>query len=160
MKFIFFITLLTTLFFCTQNTKAQNYSTAIGLHLGYPSGITYKQFVSEKTAFDVLLGSNLKNSFSLSGFFEIHNEVIVPELNVFYGGGAHLQMYNQEVILSGGTKRTENKVALGLGGIVGLEYTFERTPFSFAFDAQPTLIFRDGLYYTTQGGLALRYVIR
>lgn len=152
-----FSTLLLILFACFIPSKfiqAQPYDSAIGVNLGVPVGLNYKQFMNDRFAFEGILGyyGDLGGAYA-KGFDAIllaewHAELFTQELNFIYGFGGHIGSYD------GG-------LSLGADGIFGLEYSFSNAPISFAFTAKPAYGWLDnGLGFLPGGAFALRYIIR
>ncbi|PSJ76863.1 hypothetical protein C7N43_11430 [Sphingobacteriales bacterium UPWRP_1] len=136
-----------------QNAAAQNYNAAVGLNLGVPVGITYKQFLNDRFALEVIggfygdLGGAYAKGFEGIVLAQWHAEIFTPELNFIYGAGGHLGSYD------GG---------LSLGGdvVFGLEYTFGNAPISFSFCAKPAFGWLDNSFGFLPGGsFGLRYII-
>jgi hypothetical protein len=140
----------------TSFCVAQNYQRAIGLRLGFPAGLTYKQFTNYNTAFEIMGGVYLPRGVNQeNGGFDVtvilmkETQVMVDELHVFYGGGGHVGSI-------------ENDVNIGIDVMVGLEFALARTPIAFSFDAKPGLDFaslakgREN-FLLSGGGFTLRY---
>ena len=137
--------LITCLLTLNTITEAQNYNTAVGLRFGFPSGVNYKQFVSDNAAIEVIVGGG-QNGASVTALLELHSEVLDRSLNVVYGVGGHL-----------GTWQSDLNV--GADGIFGLEYTPD-APIVFSIDVKPTLYFwRSNLRFSTGGAFSIRYAL-
>lgn len=138
----------------TTEVQAQVYGSAIGVNLGVPVGLNYKQFTTDRFAFEGILGyyGDLGGAYA-KGFEAIllaewHAELFTPELNFIYGAGAHIGTYN------GG-------LSLGADGVFGLEYTIANAPISFSFTAKPAYGWLDnGFSFLPGGAFALRYILR
>ncbi|MEZ4886989.1 MAG: hypothetical protein R3E32_19825 [Chitinophagales bacterium] len=124
-------------------TQAQNYDAAVGIRFGFPTGITYKQFMGGNTAFEVIVGGGDKGG-SVTALIEFHSEVLDQSLNVFYGLGGHI-----------GTWRSDLNV--GVDGIFGLELSTS-SPIVMAIDIKPTVfLWRSDIRTSTGGAFSLRY---
>lgn len=144
------------------------YSTGIGLRLGGTSGLDVKHFYKPSKAFEGIIGS-FGNGISFTGLIEKYSPVYNAEgLYVYYGGGAHLAFYNgksnyysyfgREVNYYRG-----NDVALGINGIVGLEYRLpDNIPIAFSLDLKPFIEFGTGGYVTfaPDPSLGIKFIIR
>ncbi len=126
MKKSFFIFLVFTSFFIQM--KAQFYDTGIGARFGTAYGLSVKHFFSEKVAIEGLAVRRQKGYrgiLLLEGHFEI-----VDQTSFFIGLGGHAGY--REIGLEGNTI-----FIAGIDGILGLEYTFDRAPFSLSVDVKP-----------------------
>lgn len=112
---------------------SQNYKHAIGLRLGPSVGISYKQNLNSG-AFEGLLSFDFGNRFSITGLYEWRTQVINNDFNLYYGAGAHIGGFN-------------NKFALGIDGIVGLEYKIPNAPIALSIDYKPALNFIPEWYF-------------
>jgi len=144
----------------TSGIIAQDFDSAVGLRLGYPTSVTYKKFISETNALEAYAGyrSFVGASFvTVSGAYQIHKDIeSVDRLQWYYGGGASVYLWSVD-FGSGST-------SIGLQGYLGLSYTLNNTPVNFSVDWIPTF-FINGLegYGRGFGGgygtLAVRYVL-
>lgn len=128
---------------------AQAYQSGIGARLGFPAGLSYKQFTNRTLAIEGILGVNgigsPKFSYSLTLLAENHNEILIENLFVLYGLGGHLGSY-------------DSKFEFGIDGIVGLEYVFRNAPIAFSFDFKPNLSIISNVAFKSGGAFTLRYV--
>lgn len=134
MRIFKLVFLAVCLFAFGQSATAQNYSSAIGLRLGYPLSLSYKTFISETNAIEGYVGfrgfSNY-NWISLNGAYQIHNEIGVDGLEWYYGAGAGVQFWSFDFDADGIT-------TFSVSGYLGLQYTFEDIPVSISADWVPT----------------------
>ena len=157
LKKMFFTAII--LCFSVTFCMAQNYQRAVGVRLGFPAGLTYKQFTNYNTAYEIMAGVYLPRGVDKeNGGFDVtvimmkETEIMVEELHVFYGGGGHVGSI-------------ENDVNIGLDVIIGLEFALARTPIAFAFDAKPGLDLaslakgREN-FLLSGGGFTLRYTFQ
>jgi hypothetical protein len=135
----------------TLSLSAQNYDRAIGLRMGFPAGLTYKQFLNHSMALEILAGIQRSTSiegnagFDVTALWENHSDSFVPELQFVYGIGAHAGMF-------------KDKSNIGMDGIFGLEYTLN-APVCFSFDIKPSLaLLGSNIRYVSGGGFSLRYI--
>lgn len=77
-----------------------------------------------------------------------------PDLRFFMGGGFHAGMWQQE------KDRSQYLGTNGLDGVVGIELTFARIPFSISADLKPSLNYISGVTYFPNNtmGFTIRYV--
>ena len=112
---------------------SQNYKNAVGIRIGgYNAGRTYKHALNQGNAIEAMLWYNWNSGFSVSGLYEWSTQVINPDFNLYYGAGLHIGMYT-------------NAFALGIDGIVGLEYKIPSAPIAFSIDYKPSINFVPGI---------------
>jgi hypothetical protein len=141
-------------------SHAQDYSSAIGLRLGYPTSITFKKFINETSAFEVyggIRGIGVGTSIRANAAYLIHNEISeVENLKWYYGAGAGVSFYSFD---SGyiGTSGT----SITVSGYIGLEYTLEDIPLTLSVDWAPTYFIGGfGSGFGADGGaLGVRYIL-
>lgn len=143
------------------SASAQNsadYRTAIGVKF-YPGAITLKHFISEKAALEGL-GYFYNNGFRVTGLYEFHFDI--PDVNGlkwYVGPGAHLGFYNTKYKNANGIN--DGGVAIGVDGVIGLDYKVPSAPINLSLDFQPSIEFGDyNGYGGSWGGIAIRYVIK
>lgn len=147
----------------TNEMKAQDYKSAIGLRFGYPVSISYKTFLTESNALELLAGyrgySGIYSYFSVGALYEIHKPISdVEGLSWYYGFGASVQFftYDDDYFFDD----DNGSVGLGISGVIGLDYKFPSAPVNLSLDFMPTFRFGgwDSGYYSW-GALAARYVL-
>jgi hypothetical protein len=148
--------LLIVLFFSFE-TKAQDYSTGIGLRGGPWAGLTVKHFLNEKVAVEGLFDSRWQG-FNLTGLYEIHNRAFnTDRLNWYYGAGAHIGFYDSKHKEWG--DNTGSYSIIGIDGILGLEYNFKKIPINLSVDWKPTLnIVGYSGFWGDGGAFSIRYI--
>jgi len=154
MRRIFIIALLAMF---SLGAYAQNYEKSLGLRLGKPVGLTYKQFVSTNNAFEVIVDLDFfeKDVFKIggSGFYLWEwNLGDVQGLDWFVGPGVSAGVF---VVNAGGNTASDFNVSLD--GLIGLEYKFANIPLALAVDFGPRFYFLNdaGIYWG--GALSVRY---
>ncbi len=146
---IFFLTL------CSFSLKGQDYETALGLRAGGFSGLTIKHFLNENNALEGLLHF-WGYGFGITGLYEIHaNAFNTTGLNWYYGAGAGIASWSSAGWLY--NRYYNNTFALGIDGIIGIEYNIQEIPINIGIDFKPrlNLIGIFGLY--PDGALSIRY---
>ena len=161
MKRIVFIILI---FFSAQKLNAQHkYNTALGLRLSYGTGIDIKHNLDESSSVEGLVDLQW-HGLIITGLYEKHFPIIKQEegFRFYMGGGAHLGFWNEyrkhpwyE------DKDDRSHIALGVDGIIGLEYTFNEIPLNLAIDWIPMINIADHPAFWGGGvGLSVRYAIK
>jgi len=135
----------------------QDYRTSLGLRLGYPYGLTVKQFLSKTNALEGILASSW-GGFVVTGLYENeHWTGQYPGLNWFWGVGAHAGFW--DAIDHPNIDDDHIGSIIGADFIIGLEYTFDELPVNLSIDLLPTF---NLIGYTGWGGLngaiSARYV--
>lgn len=141
----------------TPGIKAQNYNNAVGLRLGYPFGISAKFGLSGPNYMEAIV-AGYGNGFTLTGLWEHHwYPAKREEFSVYAGGGAHIGTFNDR----GGPyfdRGDGPDVALGIDGILGLEWTFRNAPINLSFDYKPAFSLIDPIgYWYGDAALSIRY---
>jgi len=118
----------------TGNVFPQSYRTAIGIRTGLPFGVTFKRFINEHSAFEVLAGTRW-GGVTFSGLYEWHKPTNqYPSLNWYFGGGAAMGFYDKR---SPWVYEDQTRMIIGVQGIIGMEYTFNDVPLNLGFDWIP-----------------------
>lgn len=139
------------------------YKSAIGLRLGFPVSVSFKQFISDPGAIEVFAGYRGYASygwFNAGGLYEHHFPIGSIEGFTWYvGGGAAVYFWNYD--FAGEYSST----TFGILGVGGVDYKFASIPLNLSADIMPAINI-GGTYYagysTFQGlgGLSARYTFR
>jgi hypothetical protein len=159
MKKIFLIGILS--FALLQITKAQsmgdNYQTAIGIKL-YPTAVSVKHFTGSNIAIEGL-GYFYNDGIRLTCLYELHYNIDgVEGLKWYVGPGAHIGIWND----NWKTKYPDrnSSVAIGIDGVLGIDYKIKGVPLNISFDWQPSLNLIGYTYFEAGwGGLGVRYTL-
>lgn len=147
--------LATTLFLIAAGLKleAQNeispkvntfdYNNAIGVRLGETSGLSFKHKFSNHNALEAIV-SFWPYTIGLTGLYEYHHTTGAPGLNWYVGGGGHInagRMYSNYYFYNRGDRyvyvQRRDAIAVGIDGVLGLEYKFRPVPFAISADIKP-----------------------
>jgi hypothetical protein len=136
----------------TAVAGAQDYRNGIGFRGGLYNGLTFKHFLGDKSAVE-LLGSTRWGGFEITALYEIHNRAFdVDRLNWYYGAGAHVGFWGSSYSGGSGT-------FIGVDGILGLEYNFSELPINISLDWKPAFNFiNDSRFLGDGGALSVRYI--
>ncbi|HNE29961.1 MAG: hypothetical protein U0U46_16930 [Saprospiraceae bacterium] len=164
MKKILFVFLLAFGCFFGANAQ-QNYKSAIGLRLGYPLSVSYKQFISEPGAIEVFAGFRswtYVSFFNVGGFYQHHFAIpSVEGLDWYVGGGASAYFWSYKNLYAGDGSASTNFAVLG---DIGLDYKFANAPVNISADWAPGFFVGGDAYYTGFvggfGSLAVRYTLK
>ena len=139
MKRIALLLSLSTALLFTASSYAQEYKTALGVRLSSAApavnnAISFKQFISEKTAIEALF--SFGDPVALGALLEFHKPLAAAGLQYFYGAGGYLgfnKTYNPV------KQRNESDPQFGAMGIIGLDYKFNNIPLNLSLDWKPEL---------------------
>lgn len=132
-----------------QSLNAQSYEHSAGVRLGNTSGLTYKKFLLEEQAIEVLL-SGRNEGIQVSVLYVTHKPLefsFNQNFFVYYGVGGHIGLerfnnLNKSIIPDGNGLNSfvfddRNYFAMGVDGIVGIEYRWLSVPITISFDIKP-----------------------
>lgn len=142
--------------------KAQkDYKVGIGFRAGPMAGLSVKYFISDRQAIEGIYSSRWHGTL-IQGLYEINKDAFnTKDVNFYYGCGAHFGYWN----LSNNEHPwyTDHGVhsAVGIDGIVGLEYSFDEIPMSISLDWKPMFnVINYTGFWMDNIGLTLRFDIR
>ena len=144
------------------NLHAQrDYETGIGLRAGVAYGLTVKHFTSDRSAWEAILSTRWQG-FLLTGLYELHQDVFnTTNFNFYYGVGGHLGEWPGDIPHHPWFDDSSNHLAIGIDGIIGLEYTFDEVPFSVSLDWKPAFnIAEHAAFLVDEAALSIRYAIK
>jgi len=157
MKKIILTSLLIAGVFIIGNAQdmGTDYKTAVGVKF-YPGALTIKSFIQPNKALEGL-AYFYADGFRATGLYEIHRDIEgVAGLKWYVGPGAHVGVWNQ----SWQNKYPDRNpaVAIGIDGVLGLDYKISGAPINVSLDWQPSFTFVGYNYFEGGwGGLAIRY---
>jgi hypothetical protein len=128
----------------------RTYKTALGVKVWDGAGISFKTFVAQNNALEVI-GYFWKRNTRITGLYEIHGNIAgAPGLKWYVGPGVHVGFYD-------GPKDDDNTHA-GIDGVLGLDYKINKAPINLSLDWQPSFEFGDNRGFVgSWGGLGIRY---
>jgi hypothetical protein len=145
---------------------AQSYTTAIGLRVGGTTGFTVKHAINPTTAVEGIVGG-FSNGFSITGLVEHHTRAFDERnFNWYYGGGAHLAVYNGGRYNRFGREvdyDSRSDIGIGINGIVGLEYRMpDNVPIAFSVDLKPFIEFTSGgnVGFALDPSIGIKFILR
>jgi hypothetical protein len=135
----------------------QSYRTALGVKF-YPGAITIKHFTRDDRAIEGL-AYFWNYGFRFTGLYEIHGDINgAPGLKWYVGPGAHIGFWNDD--WKHKYPGRSDGVAIGVDGVLGLDYKINKAPLNLSLDWQPSFNFIGYSYFSSWGGLAIRYTIK
>ncbi|HRH59866.1 MAG TPA: hypothetical protein PL045_04805 [Chitinophagaceae bacterium] len=151
--------LFSIIVFVSASTYSQNmsnnYKTALGVKV-YPGAISIKSFTQKNKALEGL-AYFWNYGFRFTGLYEIHGDIDGAQgLKWYVGPGAHIGVWNTK--WEDKYPDREKGVAIGIDGVLGLDYKVKGAPINVSLDWQPSFNFVGYNYFEGGwGGLAIRY---
>ena len=142
----------------SRTSYEKAYNSAIGVKM-YPSAVTYKNFIRTNKAVEAL------GYFSLDGFratvlYETYAPIEGNEnLSWYVGYGGHLGIWS-ETWKKNNPDHTAG-IAVGVDGILGLDYKVKTAPLNISVDWQPSFNFVGSSYFESGwAGIGIRYTFQ
>lgn len=155
-----FLSIFLISFICiATTTKAQStgseYRTALGVKI-YPGAISVKHFTRDHVALEGLV-SFWRYGFRFTGLYEYHDDINgAPGLKWYVGPGAHLGFYNNRWA-DRLFNDEDNRLDLGIDGVIGLDYKISGAPLNISLDWQPSFTILSDPEFRSWGGLGVRF---
>ncbi|RXK60890.1 hypothetical protein ESA94_10560 [Lacibacter luteus] len=153
MKKLFLAILLSSAFYVAQaqneTANSPEYKTAIGAKLWTGGGVSIKTFIKDNNALE-FIGFFDRYGTRITGLYEIHGNLSSEgALKWYVGPGAHVGLY-------------KGITAVGIDGVVGIDYKFTNMPLNLALDWQPSFELGSGTrngFNANWGGFAIRFTL-
>ncbi len=117
----------------------RDYATGIGVRSWPYWGITFKQFVTDQTGFEIMATSRW-DGLILDGLYEFHHNTFnTSNFNLFYGFGGHLGWWSPDIVVHPWLEQGQH-ISVGINLIGGIEYSFDEIPFSVSVDWKPLFV--------------------
>lgn len=137
------------------------YNTGIGLRGGFLYGVTVKHFIKSNSVLDFIAGTRWQG-FSFTALYEFQKETgLTSGLDWYFGFGAHVGFYENRYYFADKSVFTGDRTtAVGVDGIIGLEYKIGSAPITLGIDFKPFFDFTSGRAFADNidAGLTARYV--
>ena len=159
-QFLSVTLLLGTLVIGGKNANGQalgsSYKTAIGLRFS-PTAITVKHFTKSNAALEGLV-SFWRDGVRFTGLYEWHGDINgAAGLQWYVGGGPHIDFWDDGYRNS---RNGKGGAGLGVTGVLGLDYKFNKAPINLALDWMPNFTFIGANYTNVDWvGLSLRFAL-
>ncbi len=161
-RFITTISFLLITYFANSQVSTEQYTSpykkAIGIKLN-PGAISYRSFYTRNKAVEGM------GFISIDGFqLTILNEKYTPFANAenltwYIGYGGHFNLWSERYKLNNPSKSAG--VAVGVDGMLGLDYKLKNTPINLSVDIQPAFNFVGATYFDLGwGGIGIRYTLK
>ncbi len=127
------------------------YEKSAGIRLGYTSGITFKNFVTESEAVEFIL-SGRNDGMQITGIYQFHEPMefrFNKKFYLHYGVGGHVGYEKFDNLAKVLTNEAGNEFAfeaksfftMGVDASLGLEYRALEVPATIGFDIKPIFNF-------------------
>ncbi len=161
MKKIVFVFIVALTFFIQESkgqAMGQSYTTALGVKVWDGGGITIKHFVAANVAVEGI-GYFWNRGVRIVGLYEFHYDIAsAPGLKWYVGPGAHVGFYNNTYYNNNYPNGDGSGSYVGIDGVLGLDYKFDRAPINISLDWQPSFEFGSNRgFINNWGGLGIRY---
>jgi hypothetical protein len=125
-------------------------SLGVGIVLGEPTGISFKQWVTYRTAFDAAAAW----SFGEESAFHVHMDYLIHHRGRSDRDIGHLLFYFG---IGGRLKAEEEEGRLGARVPLGVAYEFDESPLDVFFEVAPVLDLAPETEFRVNGGFGVRY---
>ncbi len=149
----------------TPSVNSFDYNNAIGVRAGETSGLTFKHMFNGGHAFEGIV-SFWPYTIGVTGLYEKYMPTTAPGLNWYFGAGAHINagsprykayyLYRDHAYVYA---YNANAFAVGIDGVLGLEYKFKPIPFAISADIKPYIETGNFgySYFTLDPGIGLKF---
>lgn len=144
-------------FFAIAQPTGSSYKSALGVKF-YPGAITFKHFTQPNKALEGI-AYFWNYGVRLTGLYEIHGDINgAPGLKWYIGPGAHIGFWNDQ--WKNRYPSRASGIAIGVDGVLGLDYKIKGAPIDLSIDWQPSFNFVGYSYFESGwGGFAVRYTL-
>ncbi|MGZ3862221.1 MAG: hypothetical protein ACXVPN_11905 [Bacteroidia bacterium] len=142
------------------------YRNAVGLRIGETSGVTFKHFFTNSSAFEGIVGA-WPYSLGITALYENYIPSGAKGLNFYVGGGGHINTgYGRSgyYVYNGDSRYYVYRagypgLGIGIDGIIGAEYKVPKVPFAVSFDLKPFVEFNNApnVFFALDPGLGLKF---
>ena len=138
--------------------NSQQKGFGLGIMFGEPTGISFKGWLSERSAIDGGLGW----SFAHNGSVHIHADYLyhfynvfnTPRLPLYLGVGGRIKLQNTN---DNGNSDNNNDVRIGIRVPFGISYQFEEVPIDLFLEIAPILDLNPETEGSVNGALGARF---
>ena len=139
----------------SRSSNSSTYRTALGVKVWDGGGISLKHFFDKNAG--ELIAYFYGHHFRLTGLYEIHGPISgASGLQWYIGPGVHIGFYDGDH--HNHNDNDDSHTHIGIDGVIGLDYKFNRAPINISLDWQPAFEFGGGAGFNgSWGGLGIRY---
>jgi hypothetical protein len=128
---------------------AQDEGFGLGLLLGEPTGVSFKNWLGHNTAF----AGGAAWSFEHRGSLHFHMDYLLHNFDVIEVKKGRMALYYG----IGGRIRTRTETRVGVRIPIGLNYFFEKAPIDIFMEIAPLLDLTPKTEFYVSGGIGARY---
>jgi hypothetical protein len=141
---------LAVAFVCLAFSAQESNGFGLGIILGEPTGVSFKQWMTEATALDAAAAW----SFEKEGAFHVHVDYLFHRPGVSDADMGRLVFY---VGIGGRLKAEEDDSRVGVRVPLGMDYVFAGPPLDIFFEVAPLLDVAPSTKFRVNGGVGIRY---
>lgn len=134
-------------------TNAQDHGTGLGIILGEPTGISFKQWLTKTTAVDAGFAWSFAKG---EDAFHIHVDYLVHHFDWIQSTDELASRLNFYLGV-GGRAKFETDSRIGARGVIGLVYFFKGVPLDAFLEVAPILDLAPDTDFSLNGGIGVRY---
>jgi hypothetical protein len=131
------------------HAAAQDHGFGLGIILGEPTGVSFKNWVGRREALDVAVAW----SFEGEGAIHIHADYLFHNFRLFHIEKGDLVLYYG----IGARVKTVDKTQVGVRIPLGLSYLFEKDPIEIFFELGPIMNLTPKTLFRMTTGVGVRY---
>jgi hypothetical protein len=157
-KWLIFVVMLSGISF---TSFAQMYDSSVGVRLGPENGVTFKHFVNDNNAVEVIASLRWRG-VNVTGLYEVHKLAFdIDGLFWYFGGGAHVGVWGASSPWHDASSTNNGNFAAGIDGVIGFEYTFREYPINIGIDWKPAINLIGNFHPWVDGSaLSVRYIFK
>ena len=149
-RIVYILAVLFSLYLA-KPVAGQDSGPGIGIVVGEPTGIAFKQWVGKSNAIDAALAWSFVNSSSLY----LHADYLWHNFNLIEIEEGRFPIYWGV----GGRLKFTKDIRVGVQVPLGISYIFNNTPLDVFLEIRPTLDLIPGTEFTVSGGIGVRYYL-
>jgi hypothetical protein len=135
--------------------KSQQSGLGLGIMFGEPTGISFKGWISERSAIDGGLGWSFVNEGTIhihaDYLYHFYNVFETPRLPLYLGIGGRIKMKNTE-------HNTDTRVGIRIP--FGISYQFEEVPVDVFLEIAPVLDLNPSTRGSVNGAVGVRFYFK
>lgn len=136
--------------------KSQQSGFGLGIMFGDPTGLSFKGWISERSAIDGGLGWSFVNEGSMhihaDYLYHFYNVFETPRIPLYLGVGGRIKLKN--------TEHQNNDTRVGVRIPFGIAYQFEEVPVDVFLEIAPILDLNPTTRGSVNGALGVRYYFK
>lgn len=150
-----FVLLIVFIFCFSGLAKSQKSGIGLGIMFGEPTGLSFKGWISERSAIDGGLGWSFVNEGSVQihvdYLYHFYNVFETPNLPLYLGVGGRIKMKNTE-------HNTDTRI--GVRVPFGMSYQFDEAPVDVFLEIVPILDLNPSTSGSINAAIGVRYYFK